>query len=158
MIKMSLEKIHVSRYLPTINSNDARRHVQTSLILVLDVLEQLDITKPDVDIEVAASQRRKRERGSSWVSVPGIGMLTCGRDNTPRNITDWLRGHNLKPTKVHMGDRWVNPLTNPGLYARNECSFEVLRHVEHTVVTGLRNHSLMRGGQYTDGNIGIIYH
>ena len=95
-------------------------------------------------------------------------------DNTPRSITDWLRGHNLKPTKVQMGDRWVNSLTNPGLYARNEFSFEVLRHVEHTFVTGLRNPSLMRGGQYTkcavpgfhgcldqtdaDGNIGIIYH
>ena len=93
-------------------------------------------------------------------------------DNTPTNITDWLRGHDLKPTKVQMGDRWVNSLTNPGLYARNEYSFEVLRHVEHTSVTG-RNPSLMRGGQYikcavpgfhgcldqsdADGNIGIIY-
>ena len=42
--------------LPKINSNDARRHVQTSLNLILDVLQQLDITKPNVDIEVAASQ------------------------------------------------------------------------------------------------------
>ena len=44
-------------------------------------------------------------------------------------------------------------MTNPGLYVRNEYGFEVLRHVEHTVVTGLRNPSLMRGGQYTKGGV-----
>ncbi|KAK2155561.1 hypothetical protein NP493_2065g00008 [Ridgeia piscesae] len=94
-------------------------------------------------------------------------------DNTPQNVTKWLRIHRLKPTKVQIGDRWVNSLTNPGLYARNYFSFEVLKHVEHNIMTGHSNDRPMHGGHYikcpipgfhgcldqsdADGNIGIIW-
>jgi hypothetical protein len=94
-------------------------------------------------------------------------------DSSPRNITDWLREQHLKPTKVQIGDRWFNSLTNPGLNVRNRYCYEVLKHVEHIAITGLRNLDLMRGGQYikcpkpgfngcldqsdADGNIGIIF-
>ncbi|KAK2183305.1 hypothetical protein NP493_317g02110 [Ridgeia piscesae] len=94
-------------------------------------------------------------------------------DSSPRNITDWLREQHLKPTKVQIGDRWFNSLTNPGLNVRNRYCFEVLKHVEHIAITSLRNLDLMRGGQYikcpkpgfngclgqsdADGNIGIIF-
>ena len=94
-------------------------------------------------------------------------------DNTPRDVTDWLREQHLKPTKVQIDGRWVNSLTNPGLNLRNRYCFEVLKHIEHIAMTGLHNLSRMRGGQYIkcpkpgfngcldqsypDGNIGIIY-
>ena len=95
-------------------------------------------------------------------------------DNTPKNITNWLRDHQLKPTKVQIGGRWFNSLTNPGLYVRNRFGFEVLKHVEHPYMTGVSSSKNMPSGRFIkcpypgcincldqyepDGNIDIIYH
>ena len=94
-------------------------------------------------------------------------------DNTPKNITNWLRDHQLKPTKVQIGGRWFNSLTNPGLYVRNNYGFEVLKHVEHPYMTGVSISKNMPSSRFIkcpypgsinclnqyeiDGNIDIIY-
>ena len=94
-------------------------------------------------------------------------------DNTPKNITNWLRDHQLKPTKVQIGGRWFNSLNNPGLYVRNHFGFKILKHVEHPVMTGVSISKNLPSGRFIkcphpgsincldqydpDGNIDIIY-
>ena len=80
-IKQQLQDLAIQLHkaaLPTINRNDARRHVQTSLNCVREMIEQLDTTTPDVNIVVAASQVEETRKGKLLDVRPEVylGTLT----------------------------------------------------------------------------------
>ena len=54
----------------------------------------------------------------------------------------------LTPTKVLIVGQWINSHNNPGLYARNQYGYEILRHSEHWIVKHIPSTQRLDGGQF----------
>ena len=103
----------------------------------------------------------------------GWGIDIYGSSGASIAESHLVQDPRLTPTKVLIVGQWINSHNNPGLYARNQYGYEILRHSEHWIVKHIPSTQRLDGGQFercpspgshfcldeyiSDGNIDLMH-